>query len=174
VSKNQLVHTALFVCLLACSTGALAQQTVFNVPSGDVLDRGKVYFETDLTYSPVAPAGTFTPRIVIGIGHGVEAGLNMNGIGAPGEVQTTPTPTIKWKPYDGGYNGWAFLVGDDVFPPVQNRTYTVGNYVYAQFTKTWNTKTRVTFGAFDFTRHGLHPAIALAASSQSNNRSQTA
>ena len=29
-----------------------AQETVFNVPSGDTLDRGKVYGELDVTYRP--------------------------------------------------------------------------------------------------------------------------
>lgn len=116
---------------------AVGQQTVFNVPSGDVLDRGKVYFETDITYNPVATAGTFTPRLVVGMGHRIEVGVNVNGVGAPGTVQTTPTPTIEWKVYDDGDNGWAFLVGADVFVPVQNPTYNAGNYVYAQFTKTW-------------------------------------
>lgn len=157
MSKTGWIHAALFVCLLECSTGALAQQTVFNVPSGDVLDRGQVYGELDLTFNPVATAGTFTPRIVIGIGHRVEVGLNMNGIGAPGAIQTTPAPTIKWKAYDGGNNGWAFLIGDDVLVPVQNRTYTAGNYLYIQLTKTWKTKTRATFGAFDFTSRVVAP-----------------
>jgi hypothetical protein len=137
--------------LLACA--ALAQETVFNVPSGDVLDRGKVYGELDLAYDPNNANKSFTPRIVVGAGHRIEVGLNVNGLTAPGTVQTTLTPTIKWKAYDGGDNGWAFLLGDDVFLPVQNRAYNVGNYVYAEFAKTWNKSTRVTFGAYDCTRH---------------------
>lgn len=136
-----------------CSASVLAQQTVFNVPNGDVLDRGKVYFETDITYRPVRASGSFTPRIVVGVGHKVEVGLNINGLAAPGPVQTTPSPTVKWKVYDGDRNGWAILIGDDVFIPVQNRTYNVGNYLYAQFTKTWSKKTRITFGAYGCTRH---------------------
>ncbi len=147
------LRVSIIGALLLSGMSAVAQQTVFNVPSGDVLDRGKVYGELDLTYRPTTTSGTFTPRLVVGIGHRIEIGLNVNGIGAPGLVQTTPTPTIKWKAYDGGKNGWAFLVGDDVFIPVQNRSYHAGNYVYAQFTKTWKTKTRATFGAYECTRH---------------------
>jgi hypothetical protein len=139
--------------LLICGTSAFAQQTVFNVPSGDVLDHRKIYGELDFTYSPPYTSRTFTPRFVVGVAHRVEIGLNMNGIGPPGAVQTTPTPTIKWKAYDGGDSGWAFLLGDDVFLPAQNRSYGAGNYVYAEFTKTWKTKTRVTFGFYDFTGH---------------------
>ncbi len=143
----------LLPCVLACCLGVSAQETVFNVPSGDVLDRGKLYGELDITANHSTSSGSFTPRIVLGIGHRVEAGLNVNGIAAPGPVQTTITPTVKWKAYDGGDNGWAFLVGDDVFFPVQNRAYDVGNYVYAEFTKTWNKSTRVTFGAYDCSNH---------------------
>lgn len=132
----------------------MGQQSVYNVPNGDVLDRGKVYLEADIGYHPDGASGSFTPRIVVGAGHRVELGLNINGLVAPGLVQTTPTPTIKWKAYDGGDNGWAFLLGDDLFIPVQNRAYNVGNYVYAEFTKTWKaSKTRATFGAYDCTRH---------------------
>lgn len=112
--------------VLACCAAASAQQTVFNVPSGDVLDRAKVYGELGFTYNPSDASKSFTPRIVVGVGHRVEVGLNVNGIGAPGAFQTTPTPTIKWKAYDGGDNGWAFLVGDDVFFPAQNRVYGAG------------------------------------------------
>src|SRR3954468_14219931 len=37
------------------------------------------------------------------------------------------------------------------FLPAQNRNYDVGNYVYAEFTRTLKSHTRLTFGAFDFT-----------------------
>lgn len=150
---NDQRSAVLLVCVLACCVGAFAQETIFNVPSGDVLDRGKVYGELDVTYTPTNASKGFGPRIVVGIGHRVEVGLNVNGIAVPGAVQTTPTPTIKWKAYDGGDNGWVFLVGDDVFFPAQNRAYDVGNYVYALFAKTWNKTTRVTFGAYDCSRH---------------------
>jgi hypothetical protein len=139
--------------LLGCVTASVAQETVYNVPNGDVLDRGKVYFEFDATYMPRTAARTYTPRIVVGVGHRVEIGLNLNGLSAPGDPQATPTPTIKWKAYDGGTNGWAFLIGDDLFIPVQNRTYRAGNYAYAESTKTWRAKTRATFGAYAFTKN---------------------
>jgi hypothetical protein len=58
---------------------------------------------------------------------------------------------LKWKGYDGGNNGWSFLVGDDLFFPVQNRSYDIGTYLYAEFTKTLKSQTRLTIGAFDFT-----------------------
>jgi len=131
---------------------AFAQETVFNVPSGDILDRGKIYGELDFGYQYSDSNASYTPRIVVGLGRQVEAGLNINGIGTPGPSQTILSPAIKWKVYDGGKNGWAFLVGDTMYLPVQNRTYTTGNYVYAEFAKTWRTGTRATFGAYHFSR----------------------
>jgi hypothetical protein len=148
INQAIFLSTALFVL---CVGVAAAQQTVFNVPSGDVLDRGNLYGELDFTYMHSNDLAVFTPRIVIGLGRRVEVGLNVNGLSTADELQTTLSPTIKWKAYDGGANGWAFLVGDDLFLPVQNRTYDAGNYVWAEFAKTWNTKTRATFGAYYFT-----------------------
>ena len=149
--RRRAAAAPVIVFLLLCGP-TFAQQTVFNVPSGDVLERGKVYGELDLTYSPADFSGTFTPRVVVGVGHRVEVGLNANGLAATGLVHFTPTPTAKWKAYEGGSNGWALLIGDDVFLPALKRQYRAGNYVYAQFTKTWNTRARATFGAFDSTR----------------------
>ena len=142
----------LVVLVVLVSCPALAQETIFNVPSGDILDKGKVYGEFDFAYLWSASAGSYTPRVVAGIGHQIEVGINVNGIASPGPSQTTPTPTIKWKAYS-GKNGWNVLFGNDVFIPVQNRSYNLGNYFYAELTKTLHSQTRLTFGAFDFTSH---------------------
>ena len=125
-----------------------AQETVFNVPSGDVLDQGKIYSELDATYRASDSLKSFTPRLMVGIGHRIEVGFNVNGIAAPGPSRTAITPTIKWKAYDGGDNGWSFFLGDNLFIPAQNRTYDAGTWTYAQFTKSWRTKTRLTFGGY--------------------------
>ena len=49
------------------------QQTVFDVPSADVLDKGKVYGELDGTVRAIDPLATFTPRVVVGIGTRIES-----------------------------------------------------------------------------------------------------
>jgi hypothetical protein len=148
---NYVSHVVLLLLGLLLSGASAAQETIFNVPSGDVLDKGKAYGESDLAYLWDASAATYTPRIVVGIGHQVEIGMNVNGITTPGPSQATPTPTVKWRAYN--KNGWAFLLGDDLYVPVQNRTYDVGNYVYAEVTKSFQSKTRLTFGAYDCTSH---------------------
>lgn len=139
---------AAITLLLTFCPMSFAQETVFNVPSGDILDRGKVYTEFDFSYRPDDALQTYTPRIVVGLGKRLEAGVNINGIVNPGTSQTTLTPTIKWRLYDGGESGWAFLVGDNLFIPVQNKTFNAGTWTYAEFVKIFKTGTRATFGGY--------------------------
>ena len=147
-------------CAVLCGvfSAVHAQQTIFNVPTTDVLDRGKVYAELDASLKPTDGAlvpkfSSFVPRVVVGAGGGVEVGLNITGNIQPGTDATTLVPAIKWKPYQGNDNGWAIAVGDHVFVPVRNRAYNAGNYVYAEVSKTFKSGTRVTFGGYDFTRN---------------------
>lgn len=137
--------------LLFIPTNVLAQETVFNVPSGDVLSRGKVYGELDVTYQHEVDLATFTPRVVVGTGHNVEVGLNFNGPSTGESPEIVLSPTVKWRAYDGSSNGWSFFVGDDLFLPAYHRTYHAGNYLYAELVKTWKSGTRATFGAYHFT-----------------------
>lgn len=134
-----------------------AQQTIFNVPSSDVLFRGNLYGELDATFKPNDGAGnavgrfsSFVPRIVVGVGGGVEVGLNVTGNIQPGPDSTTLVPAIKWKAYDGGDNGWSIVLGNNVFIPVRNKSYDLGNYFYAQVSKTFKTNTRLTAGGYHF------------------------
>ena len=133
------------------SIAASAQQTIYNVPSADVLERGKVYGEFDATYQNSSGAAAFTPRLVLGVGRDIEVGLNANGFGTPGPQSFTPTPTVKWKFYDGKQNGWSLLAGDDVFIPAQHRGYNVGNYAWAEGVRSWNSGTRATLGVYHIT-----------------------
>jgi hypothetical protein len=132
---------------------AHAQQTVFDVPSADVLDKGKIYGELDGTLRPTDSFATFTPRIVVGIGHAIEVGVNFDGLSEPLLGQLEFSPTIKWRPWKDESSGWSFYVGDDLLFPVRNRTYDAGNYAYASFAKEWKTGTRVGFGGYDFTKN---------------------
>jgi hypothetical protein len=133
--------------------GAYGQQTVFDVPSADVLDKGKVYGELDGTVRPVDPLATFTPRVVVGIGRGIEVGTNFDGLSAPMLGELEISPTVKWRLWQRKTSGWSFLVGDDLFFPVSQRTYNTGNYVYAFFAKEWKHGTRIGFGGYDYSRN---------------------
>jgi hypothetical protein len=152
------VSAAALLVILALPVVSRAQQTIFNVPTTDVLERGKVYFELDASFKPsdseaVARFSSFVPRVVVGAGHRVEVGLNVTGNVQPGADATTIVPTFKWKAYDGSDNGWAIVAGDHLFFPVRNRAYTAGNYVYAEVSKTFKNGTRLTAGGYDFTRN---------------------
>lgn len=138
-----------FLLLMIFAASAYAQETVFNVPSGDVLQKAKAYGELDIAYKRSDGSAGFAPRFVVGIGKKVELGLNVNGLTTDGH-QTILTPAIKWRAYS-NENGLSFLLGDEFFVPVQNRTYGAGNYFYAEFVKSWRTQTRATFGAYHFT-----------------------
>jgi hypothetical protein len=152
------LSTIFAVLILGTMSQLHGQQTIFNVPSTDVLDKGKVYAELDVSAKPtdgtlVPKFSSFVPRIVVGAGSRVEVGLNVTGNIQPGADSTTLVPTIKWKPFQGKDNGWAFVVGDDLFIPVRNRSYDAGNYVYAEVSKTFQSGTRITFGGYDFTKN---------------------
>lgn len=137
------------------SASVHAQQTIFNVPSTDVLDRGNVYAELDASLKPTdAKFSSFVPRIVVGAGSNIELGLNVTGNIQPGPDSTTLVPTIKWKPYR-GENGWTIVVGNNLFVPVRNRAYNAANYFYAETSKTFKNGTRITFGGYDFTKNAV-------------------
>ena len=158
---RQGMAAAVILLMLLCGTGskARAQQTIFNVPTTDVLERGKVYAELDASFKPndseaVSRFSSFVPRIVVGAGGRVEVGLNVTGNIQPGPDSTTLVPVIKYKFYDGKENGFAIAGGDHLFIPVHNRAYNAGNYVYLEFSKTFKKSgTRVTAGGYDFTRN---------------------
>jgi hypothetical protein len=153
-----LILPALLLLFCGASGVARAQQTIFNVPSTDVLERGKVYFELDASFKPndseaLGHFTSFVPRVVVGAGGRVEVGLNVTGNVQPGPDATTLVPTFKFKAYDGAKrNGVALVFGDHLFFPVRNRAYRAGNYVYAEVSKTFKSGTRLTAGGYDFTR----------------------
>jgi hypothetical protein len=150
---------ALFVLVMtALSITGHAQQTVFNVPTTDVLDKGKVYFELDISAKPndstaLNKFSSFVPRLVVGAGGKVEVGVNILGNVQPGPDSTTIAPAVKWKVYDGGANGWAMVVGDNLYFPVRNRGYNIGTYAYTTIQKTFNKSTRVGFGGYFFSKN---------------------
>jgi len=132
---------------------AHAQQTVFDVPSADILDKGKVYGELDATARPVNPVATFTPRVVVGVGGQIEVGGNLDGPSTDTPFEPIISPTIKWRAWKDENSGWSFFLGDNLLIPVSHRTYDAGNYAYAFFSKRWKNGTRLDLGGYDFTVH---------------------
>ena len=95
------------VTLLIASVGCQSQQTIFNVPSSDVLDKGQVYAELDVSYQYRPGMGNFVPRTVIGAGNSVELGVNLSTFSVPNSSTLSVVPTVKWK----FLQRWSWLVG---------------------------------------------------------------
>ncbi len=152
------IAALLFALLCGMHSQTQAQQTVFNVPTTDVLAPGQVYFELDVSAKPNEPQfSSFVPRGVLGVGGHVEVGLNVTGNVQPGADSTTLVPSAKWKVYDGEDNGWAIAFGDNLFIPVRNKSYNFGTYAYLMTQKTFSSGTRVGFGGYFFSQNVVAP-----------------
>ncbi|HEX3558662.1 MAG TPA: hypothetical protein VHU19_05635 [Pyrinomonadaceae bacterium] len=157
-ARAGILSALVLLSLCGAFDAARAQQTIFNVPSTDVLGKGKVYAELDASFKPndseaLGRFSSFVPRVVVGAGGRVEVGLNVTGNVQPGPDTTTLVPVVKYKFYDGGENGFAVVVGDHLFIPVRRRAYNAGNYVYLELSKTFKKRgTRLTAGGYDFTK----------------------
>ncbi|MCW5955587.1 MAG: hypothetical protein KIT61_03310 [Pyrinomonadaceae bacterium] len=141
-----------FVFALLLGIDSKAQQTIFNVPSTDVLDPGRVYAELDVSFKvnnqdALRRFSSFVPRFVVGVGGNVEVGLNVNGNIQPGADATTLVPTLKWKFYRNEKKGIDLVAGTNFYIPVRNRTHKFGTYSYLAGSKTFK-KTRLTAGGF--------------------------
>lgn len=67
------------------------------MPTADVLDKGKLYLETDWLWRAVNPAFALGSLIrgVCGLGGGIEAGVNFDGIVVPGRSKPVAIPNVK-------------------------------------------------------------------------------
>jgi hypothetical protein len=115
--------------LIALGGQAMAQSTIFNIPTTDTVAKGSGYFEFD--FLPQAPgtgsarAYTFNPRVVAGVGGNVEVGVNFpifhtradTGNSTSGYIQ----PNIKFKFFNNDDAGVASAVGALLHTPLNNR-----------------------------------------------------
>src|SRR5438132_14265055 len=114
--KPTLVFFALFVSILICES-AMAQSTIMNIPSTDVVASKKVYVEMDfLTNYAWQRQGSFQnyiPRMVVGIARNVEAGVNVSFTHIDGESAQPIEiqPNIKWQFYSNESNSTAASAG---------------------------------------------------------------
>ena len=154
------ILTSLIVIVaIACMQQTVhAQQTLFNVPTTDVLDPGRIYFEMDISAKPNEPKfSSFVPRVVVGVGGDVEVGLNVTGNIQPGADTTTLAPAIKWRVYQNEDKGWAIVVGNNFYVPVRNKSYNFGIYSYVMTQKSFHTGTRIGFGGSFFSKDVVAP-----------------
>jgi len=123
--------TALTV--LQCPT-AFAQSTIFNIPTTDAVAAKKVYFEFDfVSHMESHDNGgfqTYLPRVVVGVGKGVEVGLNVAATHSAAPTAVYAQPNIKWRFYGNEDNGVAASVGAIAYTPLRNRD---GNDTFGLF-----------------------------------------
>jgi len=139
---------ALTGLIVALPVASYAQQTLFNVPSADVLDKGKVYLEEDNLWRPQDPRfAVFTLRGVYGFGSNVEGGANLGGFTTPGRSTPVAIAAVKWQPLKtGGFaltagaHGLFFLRGSQDGDPA--------GHFYAHASYAFPTNTRLTAGAW--------------------------
>lgn len=116
----------LFLALAVMLTVVPAQSTILTIPSTDVVGKKKVYVEFDY-YSRLEDhnQGGFTtlvPRVVFGLGKGLEVGANMQMTNSltpdnPVEIQ----PNVKWQYFNSEKHGVATAVGVIGYVTMANR-----------------------------------------------------
>jgi hypothetical protein len=144
------VGLAIFLGL--SSALARGQQTIFNVPSADVLDEGKLYLEEDTLWRPQDPSfAAFTMRGVYGFGAHVEGGFNFGGFVTPGRSTPNAVAAVKWQPVKEGNfaltvgaHGLFFLRGSTDGDP--------SGFFYGHVSYAFPTNTRVTAGGWAATQ----------------------
>ena len=127
--RHALIIFSLFLVSFFPHSQTVAQSTLMNVPSTDVVASRKVYVEMDfLTNYAWQREGSFQnyiPRTVIGVAKNIEAGVNVSfthvtGEDSPVEIQ----PNVKWQFYSNESNGTAAALGCVLYTPLTNRAGT--------------------------------------------------
>lgn len=114
------------VITFACSQVTFAQSTIFNIPSTDVVAKQKTYVEFDfvshLESHDDGGFQTYVPRVVYGLGKGVEVGLNVATTHSAAPTAVYAQPNIKWQFYANEKSGTAVTVGAIAYTPLRNRS----------------------------------------------------
>lgn len=111
----------------AFSGTSYAQSTIFNIPSTDVVAKGKTYVEFDFFRHLESDSNggftTLVPRVVVGAGHGVEMGLNVAFTSSAAPTTIYIQPNIKYQFLSNEKEGTALTVGALGFVPAKDRKF---------------------------------------------------
>ena len=107
----------------------MAQSAIMNVPSTDAVRASQVYLEFDFitSYAWEREHGfqNYIPRVVVGLGKNVEAGVNVSYTRVPGVQQPIEVqPNLKWQFYNNERKGIAAAVGCILYAPITHRVGT--------------------------------------------------
>ena len=144
--KNFRVLSGFLVALLFVVTAqtAMAQSTIFNIPTTDTVSKGKGYFEFDfLAQAPALPSTrtyVYNPRLIAGLGNKAEAGVNFvtyktSGASSPNTFAYFQ-PNIKVKYFNNDDAGVALAAGILWNTPINQRSgQDSWGYVYTNVSK---------------------------------------
>ena len=139
--RSKSVLAFVFVVSFMTAHQALAQSTLFNIPSTDAVSAKKVYAEFDFFAQMPSTEGVdrlyvYGPRVVVGAGAGVEAGANVAFFHTSGSTQSYIQPSVKWRFFGSDDKGLAASTGTILYAPMNN-TDTVDTFglVYGNFSK---------------------------------------
>ena len=148
--KKARVLSGLFVALLfvVSAQTAMAQSTIFNIPTTDTVSKGKGYFEFDWLVQAPSPGNARThiinPRLVVGVADKAEVGVNFltahltHGAHYCGTSSTCGyfQPNLKVKYYNNDDAGVALAAGVLWNTPINQRAgQDSWGYVYTNFSK---------------------------------------
>jgi hypothetical protein len=163
MKNTRLITLIAALLLLVAAESAMAQSTIFNIPTTDVVAKGKVYFEFDYLPQIPKPEGAdrlqiIDPRIVVGPGGNVEVGSNFASFHISGTTNAFFQPNIKWRFASDDNKGLAAAGGGILFAPINHRegVDTFG-LVYGNFSKkvkTGNYGPRFTAGPYGIVSGG--------------------
>lgn len=134
LNAAQISVAVLLMVGLACLQSAVAQSSVMNVPSTNVVPAKKLFLEMDFitnyAWEREDYFQNYLPRAVVGVGKGVEVGVNVSynrvrGGGEPLEIQ----PNAKWQFYSNEEKGIVAAVGCIWYVPITHRA---GTNTFAQ------------------------------------------
>jgi hypothetical protein len=126
IIRNVAALGATVFLMLLPKSAAVAQSTLFNVPSTDVVSKKKVYLEFDFLshFESHADGGfqIYAPRAVFGVRKGVEVGLNVTAVDAFAPDQPIYiSPNVKWQFYSNEKAGVAVSAGGLLYTPIVHR-----------------------------------------------------
>ena len=132
-----------------------AQSTIFNIPSTDAVAAKKVYVEFDfISHLESHDKGgfqTYVPRVVVGLGKGLEVGLNVAATNSAGPTAVYAQPNVKWRFYGNDDNGVAVSGGAIAYVPLKDRDFLDSfGFFYSNVSKKFKGDygPRLTFGGY--------------------------
>ncbi len=116
-----------FLLLAASGAEVNAQQTLFNVPSANTAERGRTFIELTSSFRTWGPTSAndynvFIPRVIVGVGKGVELGGAVFETNGQGFGDTTTLQLAgKWRFYNNEETGTALTASSLLNVPLRGQ-----------------------------------------------------